>query len=72
MTEDKIICVALFINNDGESSSIRQSKCTSQDLHVLRTSDAFNEIILLGWLPIEYYKENMEIIQTMPNFVNYN
>jgi len=55
MKNKKIFCVALLIADDGQSSAICKNECTIEELEKLKEEHNNNNIILLGWIPIQFY-----------------
>lgn len=65
--KNDLFCVALIIEDDGKSDAISKKECTKEDLKILKEKDENEEILLIGWLPIEFYN-GVDVNQQNENF----
>ena len=63
--------VALYIDDDGQASGIVKKECSENELEKLKLSHKKDFIILIGWLPIQFYNGG-DISQENLNFINYD
>jgi hypothetical protein len=69
--ENKKFCVALLVADDGLSSGIFQNECTVEELEELKLSSYKGDILLIGWMPYEYYR-GVGVRENDVNFVHYD